>query len=232
MPPLKGVTPHGVGRCPKGRGDRSVRGGPPLGGGEVLSCNLLCNVLECILFDICGDPSVSAAHCQLLPSGPFCHFVTFPHSMGNHPFQGSLIFLIFSSWKVPFATSHRDLAKILLFLSGFTRGAVLFAPRKKLPLFVPFSVRQKHGAESFAVCGRRLRGHVPSKNTSPTALSWISLFGHTDAVCFCPCTMIFVPAPVISQHVRSARKKLPLFVPFSVCPEAWARGFRRLRTAT
>ena len=27
-PPLKGVTPHGVGRCPQGRGDRSVRGGP------------------------------------------------------------------------------------------------------------------------------------------------------------------------------------------------------------
>ena len=67
-------------------------GGPPLGGGEVFSCNLLCNVLECI-FDICGDPSVSAAHCQLLLSGPFCHFVTFPHSMGNHPFQGSLILL-------------------------------------------------------------------------------------------------------------------------------------------
>ena len=37
------------------------------------------------------NPSVSATHCQLLPSGPFCHFVTFPHSMGNHPFQGSLI---------------------------------------------------------------------------------------------------------------------------------------------
>ena len=36
-PPLKGVTPHGVGRCPQGRGDRSVRGGPPLGGGEVFS---------------------------------------------------------------------------------------------------------------------------------------------------------------------------------------------------
>gem|GEM_PF-5400241 len=28
-PPLKGVTPHGVGRCPQGRGDRSVRGEPP-----------------------------------------------------------------------------------------------------------------------------------------------------------------------------------------------------------
>ena len=46
------------------------------------------------MFDIYEDPSVSAAHCQLLPSGPFCHFVTFPHSMGNHPFQGSLIFSI------------------------------------------------------------------------------------------------------------------------------------------
>ena len=71
--------------------------------------------------------------------------------------------------------SHRDIAKIKPFLSGFTRGAVLFAPRKKLSLFVPFSARQKHGAGSFAVCGQRLRGHVPSKNTSPAALSWSSL---------------------------------------------------------
>ena len=37
LPPLKGVTPHGVGRCPQGRGDRSVRGEPPLGGGGVPS---------------------------------------------------------------------------------------------------------------------------------------------------------------------------------------------------
>ena len=34
-PPLKRVTPHGVGRCPQGRGDRSVRGEPPLGGGGI-----------------------------------------------------------------------------------------------------------------------------------------------------------------------------------------------------
>ena len=113
--------------------------------------------------------------------------------------------------------------------SGLVRSAL-----EKLSLFSPtFSVRQKHGAESFAVCGRRLRGHVPSKNTSPTALSWISLFGHTDAVCFCPCTMIFVPAPVISQHVRSALEKLPLFVPFSVRQKHGAESFavcgRRLR---
>ena len=32
---MKRVTPHGVGRCPQGRGDRSVRGEPPLGGGGI-----------------------------------------------------------------------------------------------------------------------------------------------------------------------------------------------------
>ena len=57
--------------------------------------------------------------------------------------------------------------------SGLVRSAL-----EKLSLFSPtFSVRQEHGAGNFAVCGRRLRGHVPSKNTSPTALSWISLMG-------------------------------------------------------
>ena len=45
-PPLKGVTPHGVGRCPQGRGDRSVRGGLPLGGGGVLLWNLLLGVKD------------------------------------------------------------------------------------------------------------------------------------------------------------------------------------------
>ena len=27
---------------------------------------------------------------HLLPSRPLCHFVTFPHTVGNHPFQGRL----------------------------------------------------------------------------------------------------------------------------------------------
>ena len=48
------------------------------------------------------------------------------------------------------------------------------------------------GAGSFAVCGQRLRGHVPSKNTSPAALSWSSLFGATVLESFCSCTMLFV----------------------------------------
>ena len=46
-----------------------------------------------------------------------------------------------------------------------------------------------HGAGNFAVCGQRLRGHVPSKNTSPAALSWISLFGATVLKSFCSCPM-------------------------------------------
>ena len=86
--------------------------------------------------------------------------------------------------------------------SGTQGGAVLFAPPSKSCRFShpPSPCAQKYGHGDFAVCGRRLRGHVPSKNTSPTVLSWISLFGHTDAVRFCSCTMGFVPALVISQH--------------------------------
>ena len=43
--------------------------------------------------------------------------------------------------------------------SGLVRSAL-----EKLALFSPtFSARRKHGAGSFAVCGQRLRGHVPSK---------------------------------------------------------------------
>ena len=64
--------------------------------------------------------------------------------------------------------------------SGLVRSAL-----EKLSLFSPtFPVRQKHGAGNFAVCGQRLRGHVPSKNTSPTVLSWISLTSPTISVLF------------------------------------------------
>ena len=72
--------------------------------------------------------------------------------------------------------------------SGLVRSAL-----EKLSLFSPtFPVRQKHGAGSFAVCGQRLRGHVPSKNTSPAALSWSSLFGQTVLKLFCFRTTRFV----------------------------------------
>ena len=71
--------------------------------------------------------------------------------------------------------------------SGLVRSAL-----EKLSLFSPtFSVRQKHGAGNFAVCGQRLRGHVPSKNTSPAALSWSSFFGESFSESLRFCTMIF-----------------------------------------
>ncbi|WP_302338643.1 hypothetical protein, partial [uncultured Ruminococcus sp.] len=58
---------------------------------------------------------------------------------------------------------------------------------EKLSLFSPtFDLRQKHGAGNFAVCGRRLRGHVPSKNTSPAALSWSSLTNLTIPILSVP----------------------------------------------
>ena len=64
--------------------------------------------------------------------------------------------------------------------SGLVRSAL-----EKLSLFSPtFPVRQKYGAGNFAVCGQRLRGHVPSKNTSPAALSWSSLTSSTTPFLF------------------------------------------------
>ena len=148
--------------------------------------------------------------------------------------------------------------------SGLVRSAL-----EKLSLFSPtFPVRQKHGAGSFAVCGQRLRGHVPSKNTSPAALSWSSLTNPTTSFLSVPARYTLLSAFVGTRRavsadfnkekfrwkrsagtfpklrnskrdtgrsglVRSALEKLSLFSPtFSVCPEAWARGFRRLRTAT
>ena len=48
-------------------------------------------------------------------------------------------------------------------------------PRKAVAFLTHLLRAPEHGAGNFAVCGQRLRGHVPSKNTSPTVLSWISL---------------------------------------------------------
>ena len=72
-----GVTPHGVGRCPQGRGDRSVRGEPPIGGGGVLVWNLLPVVRGFTE----GTPQ-SACGCQLSTR----------HAL-RVPFQGSHLWL-------------------------------------------------------------------------------------------------------------------------------------------
>ena len=85
----------------------------------------------------------------------------------------------FQKGEIPLKTFHRNVFKIRAQQAGHKGGAVLFAPPSKSCRFShpPSPCAQKQGRRDFAVCGQRLRGHVPSKNTSPTALSWISLMG-------------------------------------------------------
>ena len=61
-PPLKRVTPHGVGRCPQGRGDRSVRGGSPLGGGRIRPRSATSSA-------VISKPSGGIARCPRCPPG-------------------------------------------------------------------------------------------------------------------------------------------------------------------
>ena len=72
--------------------------------------------------------------------------------------------------------------------SGLVRSAL-----EKLSLFSPtFPVRQKHGAGISLSADSDSEGCSPSKNTSPAALSWSSLFGQTVLKLFCFRTTRFV----------------------------------------
>ena len=111
--------------------------------------------------------------------------------------------------------------------SGTQGGAVLFAPPSKSCRFShpPSTCAQKHGHGDFAVCGQRLRGHVPSKNTSPTVLSWIRLTTPTTPVLSVParyfplsphkkCTPDFSDVHMISKVILRAcvrRKYMRIF---------------------
>ena len=87
--------------------------------------------------------------------------------------------------------------------SGLVRSAL-----EKLSLFSPtFPVRQKYGAGNFAVCGQRLRGHVPSKNTSPAALSWSSLTDSTVSFLFVS-SRCFLYNP--DSHAQNQTQTIPL----------------------
>ena len=53
--------------------------------------------------------SVRVAHSQLLTGArPLCHFVTFPHTVGNHPLQGSLLNPSVYSLRSQTATDGRE----------------------------------------------------------------------------------------------------------------------------
>ena len=124
-----------------------------------------------------------------------------PSGFAAHlPFQGRhelgtdcAVSGVFVARKIPLETFHRNVSKVAVLQAGHrAERSCSLRPRKAIAFLTHLLRAPEHGAGNFAVCGQRLRGHVPSKNTSPTALSWISLFGHTDAVRFCPCMMGFV----------------------------------------
>ena len=91
-------------------------------------------------------------------------------------------------------TFRRNVSKFKVQQAGHrAERSCSLRPRKAVAFLTHLRpVPRSKGAGSFAVCGQRLRGHVPSKNTSPAALSWSSLFGATVLKSFCPCTMLLV----------------------------------------
>ena len=98
-----------------------------------------------------------------------------------------------SAWDIPLKTFHRNVFKTTAQQTGHrAERSCSLRPRKAIAFLTHLLRAPEHGAGNFAVCGQRLRGHVPSKNTSPAALSWSSLFGATVLKSFCSCTMVFV----------------------------------------
>ena len=96
--------------------------------------------------------------------------------------------------EIPLETFHRNVSKIKAQQAGHrAERSCSLRPRKAIAFLTHLlRVPRSMGTRDFAVCGRRLRGHVPSKNTSPTALSWISLIWDSFFQSFCFRTMIFV----------------------------------------
>ncbi len=83
----------------------------------------------------------------------------------------------FQQRKIPLETFHRNVSKPTIPQTGHRAERSCSLRPRKAVAFLTHLLRapKSTGAESFAVCGQRLRGHVPSKNSSPAALSWSSL---------------------------------------------------------
>ena len=98
----------------------------------------------------------------------------------------------FVSGEIPLKTFHRNVFKIKVQQAGHrAERSCSLRPRKAVAFLTHLLRAPEHGAGNFAVCGQRLRGHVPSKNTSPAALSWSSLFGDSFSESFRFCTILF-----------------------------------------
>ena len=107
-----------------------------------------------------------------------------PSGFAAHlPFQGRhelgtdcAVSGVFVARKIPLETFHRNVFKTPVQQAGHrAERSCSLRPRKAVAFLTHLLRAPEHGAGNFAVCGQRLRGHVPSKNTSPAALSWSSL---------------------------------------------------------
>ena len=100
----------------------------------------------------------------------------------------------FQQREIPLKTFHRNVFKISVRQTAHrAERSCSLRPRKAVAFLTHFlRVPRSMGTGNFAVCGQRLRGHVPSKNTSPAALSWSSLFGDSFSESFRFRTIFFV----------------------------------------
>ena len=109
---------------------------------------------------------------------------------GESPLSGEpyLLYLYYYvKQEEPLKTFHRNVSKIRAQQTGHrAERSCSLRPRKAVAFLTHLLRAPEHGAGNFAVCGQRLRGHVPSKNTSPAALSWSSLTSPTAPVLFVP----------------------------------------------
>ncbi len=112
----------------------------------------------------------------------------------------------FQQRDIPLKTFHRNVSKIkALQTANRAERSCSLRPRKAVAFLTHLRPAPKSkGAGSFAVCGQRLRGHVPSKNTSPAALSWSSLTSPVTPVLFVPARCFLLTRRAVSADSRSA----------------------------
>ena len=127
--------------------------------------------------------------------------------------------------EIPLKTFHRNVFKIRIQQMGHrAERSCSLRPRKAVAFLTHLlRVPRSMGTGNFAVCGQRLRGHVPSKNTSPTVLSWISLTSPTISV-------LFVSARcerIRQQTLTMFHVKHPLTLLSASAPVQRGRPYRR-----
>ena len=100
----------------------------------------------------------------------------------------------FQKGEMPLKTFHRNVFKTSAQQTGNRAERSCSLRPRKAVAFLTHLLRapKSMGAGNFAVCGQRLRGHAPSKNTSPAALSWSSLIWDSFLKSFCFCAMRLV----------------------------------------